>query len=66
MVVYFLTATNRRSRGALWSIIAPPFIRRIRRLEAPDAQPCKDQRIRDFLAVRQLRPRETHTGTLIA
>ena len=26
MVVYFSTATNRRSRGALWSIIAPPFI----------------------------------------
>ncbi len=27
VVVYFSTATNRRSRGALWSIIAPPFIR---------------------------------------
>jgi hypothetical protein len=26
VVVYFSTATNRRSRGALWSIIAPPFI----------------------------------------
>jgi hypothetical protein len=26
VVVYFWTATNRRSRGALWSIIAPPFI----------------------------------------
>ncbi len=26
MVVYFSTATNRRSRGVLWSIIAPPFI----------------------------------------
>ena len=26
MVVYFSTATNRRSRGASWSIIAPPFI----------------------------------------
>ena len=24
--VYFWTATNRRSRGVLWSIIAPPFI----------------------------------------
>ena len=24
--VYFGTATNRRSRGVLWSIIAPPFI----------------------------------------
>jgi len=23
---YFLTATKRLSRGALWSIIAPPFI----------------------------------------
>jgi hypothetical protein len=27
VVVYFGTATNRRSRGASWSIIAPPFIR---------------------------------------
>jgi hypothetical protein len=27
VVVYFWTATNRRLRGALWSIIAPPFIR---------------------------------------
>ena len=26
MVVYFSTATKRRSRGASWSIIAPPFI----------------------------------------
>src|SRR5438105_4781497 len=26
VVVYFWTATNRRSRGASWSIIAPPFI----------------------------------------
>src|SRR5436309_15117215 len=26
VVVYFGTATNRRSRGASWSIIAPPFI----------------------------------------
>jgi hypothetical protein len=26
VVVYFSTATNRRSRGASWSIIAPPFI----------------------------------------
>ena len=26
MVVYFWTATNRRLRGASWSIIAPPFI----------------------------------------
>jgi hypothetical protein len=26
VVVYFWTATNRRLRGALWSIIAPPFI----------------------------------------
>ncbi len=26
MVVYFWTATNCRSRGASWSIIAPPFI----------------------------------------
>ena len=26
MVVYFSTATNHRSRGALWSIIALPFI----------------------------------------
>jgi hypothetical protein len=26
VVVYFATATNRRSRGVLWSIIAPPFI----------------------------------------
>ena len=26
MVVYFSTATNRRLRGVLWSIIAPPFI----------------------------------------
>jgi len=25
VVVYFSTATNRRSRGASWSIIAPPF-----------------------------------------
>jgi thymidylate synthase (FAD) len=25
-VVYFSTATNRRLRGVLWSIIAPPFI----------------------------------------
>jgi hypothetical protein len=24
VVVYFWTATNRRSRGALWSVIAPP------------------------------------------
>jgi len=27
VVVYFSTATNRRSRGASWSIIAPPFTR---------------------------------------
>ena len=26
MVGYFLSATNRRSRAASWSIIAPPFI----------------------------------------
>src|ERR1700683_1299194 len=26
VVVYFGTATQRRSRGVLWSIIAPPFI----------------------------------------
>ena len=26
MVVYFGTATKPRSRGVLWSIIAPPFI----------------------------------------
>ncbi len=26
VVVYFWTATNRRSRGVLWSIIAPSFI----------------------------------------
>jgi hypothetical protein len=26
VVVYFSTATNRRLRGVLWSIIAPPFI----------------------------------------
>ncbi len=26
VVVYFSTATNHRSRGASWSIIAPPFI----------------------------------------
>src|ERR1700683_4294011 len=26
VVVYFGTATKRRSRGVLWSIIAPPFI----------------------------------------
>jgi hypothetical protein len=26
VVVYFWTATNRRLRGVLWSIIAPPFI----------------------------------------
>jgi len=25
-VVYFWTATSRRSRGGMWSIIAPPFI----------------------------------------
>jgi len=25
-MVYFLTATKRRSRGVSWSIIAPPFI----------------------------------------
>jgi hypothetical protein len=28
VVVYFSTATKRRSRGASWSIIAPPFILR--------------------------------------
>jgi hypothetical protein len=27
-VVYFWTATNPRSSGASWSIIAPPFIER--------------------------------------
>jgi hypothetical protein len=26
VVVYFWTATKRRSRGVSWSIIAPPFI----------------------------------------
>ena len=30
MVVYFATATNCRSRGVLWSIIAPPFISEFR------------------------------------
>jgi len=34
VVVYFSTATNRRSHGASWSIIAPPFIV-IRLLEDP-------------------------------
>jgi hypothetical protein len=43
VVVYFSTATNRRSRGALWSIIAPPFRPRqqrkpVKRWDAADLQ----------------------------
>jgi hypothetical protein len=30
VVVYFSTATSCPSRGALWSIIAPPFTLRLR------------------------------------
>jgi hypothetical protein len=36
VVVYFSTATNRRSRGASWSIIAPPFRAAIGRCQRAD------------------------------
>jgi hypothetical protein len=35
VVVYFSTATKRRSRGASWSIIAPPFIKPAGTVESP-------------------------------
>jgi len=45
VVVYFSTATNRRSRGALWSIIAPPFIQIRLRIGMPDFAAFFHQRV---------------------
>jgi hypothetical protein len=38
VVVYFGTATKRRSRGVLWSIVAPPFISTTTLLRTPGSE----------------------------
>jgi hypothetical protein len=45
VVVYFWTATKRRSRGALWSIIAPPFT-----FDDPNADPTTESLRKEYIA----------------
>ena len=52
MVVYFWTATNRRLRGVLWSIIAPPFI------HGGDAQRAYFGRVGDGSVVLRLKDKQ--------
>ena len=70
MVVYFPTSTKRRSPGASWSIIAPPFIvidrRRLRAsLSYPQPPPLTigEQAARDGLDEESVREAQTFKVT---
>ena len=56
-MVYFSTATNRRSRGATWSIIAPAFIHLVWRMFIlTKASRLVDLRIGEYVALLLLPP----------